>query len=695
MKKTKDSPRDSVPSVVREELDLLEQVREALKRHRTLRRPHDFEKELTVLRDRFAEERLEDDRASIMEEMDRISALSALRAQYDPDGIDPDNPYFAHLRYTDDEGREKDIVLGKQTFIKGKVRVVDWRNAPISRVYYNNREGDDFDEVFAGRQVDGTVTARRSITIGEGRLLRVGCPEAGYYRTGNGWERIRNEAVSLHGGQGAAGRPDTMKPFLGSSGAPRELRGDKHLSEIAGLLDERQFKLITRPGQGLVVVQGSAGSGKTTVGLHRIAYLNYSDPDRFGPKGMLVIVFSEALANYTSRVLPALGVENVQVRTLEKWASMVRRKHFPELTKAYSDHPPAEVVRFKSHRILIPMLQDAARSQPKARPEVLFDELFTDSQWMRDGVDRYAPKAFSDGEIARIVSWCADQHFARVEDSGPIIEELNVYDREDDPILLYLHQLLRGPLRKSGRRSLLYNHLMIDEAQDFSPLELLVLMQTVRDNSITIAGDSVQRISDFEEEGDWTDVFRMVEGGGVEIEPLEVSYRSTYEIIRFSHHVLGKLAPPDPPKSPRKGDPVLLFRSAGIGEALTFLAEALIDLMERESNAGVAILTRFFHQAEEVYKALRHTGLRSATLVREQNFSFGPGVEICDIAQTKGLEFDYVILMNVDRETFPDHPQSRRILHIGATRAIHQLWLFSWMPLSPLVPEWLPPRMVG
>ena len=62
-----------------------------------------------------------------------------------------------------------------------------------------------------------------------------------------------------------------------------DLRGDKHLPAIASLLDAAQFDLIARPGAGLVAVQGSAGSGKTTVGLHRVAYLAFTDPSRFRP----------------------------------------------------------------------------------------------------------------------------------------------------------------------------------------------------------------------------------------------------------------------------------------------------------------------------------------------------------------------------------------------------------------------------
>ena len=96
-------------------------------------------------------------------------------------------------------------------------------------------------------------------------------------------------------------------------------RADKHLADIAGLIDPDQFELITRPSSGFLVIRGTAGSGKTTVALHRIAYLAYENA-AIDSSETLVVVFSPALRDYVSHVLPALQVERVQVRTFEEWA---------------------------------------------------------------------------------------------------------------------------------------------------------------------------------------------------------------------------------------------------------------------------------------------------------------------------------------------------------------------------------------
>src|SRR4029077_8300056 len=121
------------------------------------------------------------------------------------------------------------------------------------------------------------------------------------------------------GGQGSAVRPEDAArgargAALGAGAAGRggfRAREDRHLPEIAALLDPRQFDLISRPESGIVVIQGGAGSGKTTIGVHRMAFLAYNARHRFVPDRMLVIVGSPALRAYISEILPALGIGGV------------------------------------------------------------------------------------------------------------------------------------------------------------------------------------------------------------------------------------------------------------------------------------------------------------------------------------------------------------------------------------------------
>ncbi len=686
-------PTAPVPEVVQQEHELLADVRARIERATRLTGAGHYDAELIALRDAMAEERLSDDQAMLLEQMDRMAALASVREQVQTERIDLDSPYFAHMRLGIEDEGPRDIMLGRRAFVRDGVRIVDWRNAPISRVFYRYAQGDAFAEEIAGRQLEGELEARRVVTIVDGKLVRVAAPEGTFLRSADGWADVSSAGSRLVGGAGSAARPDTAAPLLGA-GAGGPARVDKHLPEIAALLDGEQYDLLTRDPTALLVVAGAAGSGKTTVGLHRIAWLAFEQPERFRPARMMVLVFSRALARYISQVLPALGVTGVPVRTLGDWALAARRRHFPDLTVRILPNTPAEVVRFKTHRVLIPMLTEAARAAPNARPDVLFDELFTDRGWLMSGVKTHAPGAFSEAELRRVHRWCTDQQFRRVDPTGRVDEEPAGYDEEDSMILLRLHQLMRGRLNFRGKRKLSYDHVMVDEVQDFSPLELLVLTDTVRDGSLTLAGDPAQRITDNDFSG-WEEVLDLLGQDRVQVRPLQVSYRSTRQIMEVARAVLGPLAPPEVPVAPREGAEVELLRFGGRGQAMTFLVDALADLSRREPSASVAVLAPTPRAAQEAYDHLRRSDLAGLSRVADQEFSFGPGIEVSDVAQTKGLEFDYVVLLGVDREAYPATSSARHLLHVGMTRAIHQLWLIAWQPSSSLLPDWLTARLGG
>src|SRR5262249_22589432 len=234
------------------------------------------------------------------------------------------------------------------------VRIVDWRDAPVSRVYYRYEEGDDYDEVFGGKEVQGAVLVRRSVSIARKKLRRITSPQGSFRRGDDSeWRPMAVTATHLTGGQGAAMRPESHhRPGQLGAGV-EDGREDRHLAEITALIDPRQFELISKPSSGLVVIQGGAGSGKTTIGLHRLAYLAFQDRGRFAPKNMLVVVFNDPLVRYISRVLPALGVEGVAVTTYERWSEELRNRHLPRLPRQYTEATPAYIVRFKKHPNLL------------------------------------------------------------------------------------------------------------------------------------------------------------------------------------------------------------------------------------------------------------------------------------------------------------------------------------------------------
>jgi DNA helicase-2/ATP-dependent DNA helicase PcrA len=204
--------------------------------------------------------------------------------------------------------------------------------------------------------------------------------------------------------------------------------------------------------------------------------------------------------------------------------------------------------------------------------------------------------------------------------------------------------------------------------------------------SITLAGDTSQRLFLDNGFGDWRAVLGHLGLAHVAIEPLRIAYRSTREIMNVARAAMGPLADPDPPEAPRSGAPVETFQFPGVGAAVAFLAEALRELAAREPRATVALLARHPEQADRYYDGLRRAEVPSLRRVRAQEFAFRPGVEVTDVRQVKGLEFDYVVMLDANDSSYGRDDESRHLFHIGVTRATWQLWIAVTGAASPLVP---------
>lgn len=705
-----------------------------------------------------------EDLPALFEQMHTLGALRAQRGKSGSGFIDLKSPYFGHLRLeetfpNDKKPRRRDVLVGARSYVDpgAGIRVVDWRNAPVSRIFYRYREGDDYEEVLGDRPVDGVVLARRSVAIVGGELRRVSAPQGTFLLGKQGkWERIdataSRLAVRAPGERAALG--------VGADGRPRK---DKLLPAIAAMLDSAQYELITRPGAGVVAIQGSAGSGKTTVGLHRVAYLVATDPARFKPERMLVIVPTEALIHYTARVLPELGVEGVPVMTFARWATRVLADLYPKLPSRISSETPAVVIRAKSHARMLGAIDALAagvtaraskrladamqkweggdvvvraweRTQgaPDLRvtelarwaagkkdlapvpaastlPEVTrtamtalgaelrkitrgvleaWDELTTSLPLLErtfEGVPHLGP-----GQLSQMHAWCTEQ--TRIRAEGERDGETPSIDAEDVPLLLRLFQVLRGPLVDIEGAPLRASHLFVDEVQDASPIELRVLVDVAgKEPSVTLSGDVAQRMLEDDDERGEVDWHELLRAAGVEtqetgvMEPLKVSYRSTAEITTFARLVLGPFAHEAEPVATRHGPPVELFPFASPGEAVAFLADAIKDLARAAPDANVAVLARFGPQADVYYEGLVKAEVANVRRVRRQDFTWDPGVDVTDVRQTKGLEWDEVVLVDTNQTSYPDSAQARHALYVGATRAAHQLWCVASDTPSALV----------
>lgn len=512
-----------------------------------------------------------EDLAALFEQMHNLGALRAQRGKSAIGVLDRGSPYFGHLRLEETfagekKARRRDVLVGGQSYIDSAagIRIVDWRNAPVSRIYYRYREDDDYEEVLGAKPVEGKVMARRSVAIVGGQLRRVSCPQGTFIRGADGhWKRVDSEVARLVWKKGEA------KLGVGADG---EIRKDKLLPAIAALLDPAQYDIVTRPSAGVVPIQGSAGSGKTTVGLHRVAYLHASDPKRFRPDRMLVIVPNEALIHYTARVLPSLGVDGVPVMTFTKWAVRVTLDLFPRLPSRVSEDTPPVVSRIKTHPRMLGVLEDLAakigtevdtilRSSMAKWPdgakviaawdktEGAPDERVTElSRWLvgktriggttgeklpnvtqsaatsagaemrkkSRGVlelwdeactdkDRLARAFdgvpnFGPGRLGQMHDWCVRQ--ARIRSEGERDGESPTLDSEDYALILRAFQVLRGPLVDIDAIPLRTAHLFVDEVQDSNAVELKVLLGiSGKEPSVTLSGDVAQRMLSDDDDG--------------------------------------------------------------------------------------------------------------------------------------------------------------------------------------------------
>jgi DNA helicase-2/ATP-dependent DNA helicase PcrA len=769
----------ATPEIPAEEERLLARVLQSLAAHTATqaaeREParRDYTDEMVALRDEIGEARLEDVPA-LVAQMERVQGVSLTRADLQTILVDPASPYFGHLRLREQvPGRgvvERDVLIGRATFVdpKSRVNIVDWRNAPVSQLFYRYAEGSDYEETFGDREVEGEVLARRTLTIEDGVLVRVASPQGIWQRLpGGGWQRTDVPVHELAGGQETATR--VPRGTLGAAPAGRQAL-DRHLPEIAALIDPRQFDVITARDAGVVVIQGGAGSGKTTVGLHRLAYLAFTHPNRF-PAGRLAVVTSGvALAAYIGQLLPSLGVSGVRVVTFADLAERELRAEVPWLRPTLVDDTPAAVTRVKSHPALLHELERLAagyRGKRGSRAAVeIWGDLLTDRPRLlslltgsvemaipeRDVLEAHrimtdrvaavmardpregtgqkpARKKSRDREIEpgpdmhwtamgleqkpgqRTVDADLPEGVRRVEalegpepdaDDQDIRGEIGIdglrteddavtLDVDDLAILLRANQLVRGVRHP-------FAHLFVDEAQDLSPTKLSVLIghtptpKRARGNghqaapSITLAGDTSQRLFLDNGFGDWRAVLGHLGLSHVAVEPLRIAYRSTRQIMAVARAAMGPLADPDPPEAPRSGAPVESFSFPGVGAAVAFLAEALRDLASREPRATVALLARYPEQADRYFDGLRRAEVPSLRRVRAQNFAFRPGVEVTDVRQVKGLEFDYVVMLDANASSYGRDDESRHLFHIGVTRAAHQLWILVTGDPSPIAP---------
>lgn len=667
------------------------------------------------------------------------------------------SPYFARVRLVE-KGRERDVLIGHQTFIESKsgVTIIDWRHAVLAKVFFNFREGDEYELELPGRLAAGTLAVRRVLAFEMGELVGITGPDFSLVRErGGAWRRLGGSSVpELAGGAGTAISANQLGSLLAA----------RKLPDVSALLDVNQYEILNREDQGALLILGGAGSGKTTIALHRMALLNYKRPKFYSQDQMKVVVPEQGLVRFTQRLLGSLQLDRISVKTFDDWVLDQAQHILKGVPRRLCEWTSSTVIAIKRHPAIFALL-DAYEQLVTARiverlrflfdstPE-LVDEFAANratplalrldrveerllatlaaegEDWRRMNIQAFlkesraklsdvegvrselythpdllaALRAAGQGEISDSALAELSRHTRR-QFEEPTEKQLDAVQRqtkeidgadlqaddyagtidvEDYAILLNWLDRVHGRVARKGKSLTLYKHLVIDEAQDVAQLEHRLLGQALnRDGTLTVAGDAAQQSDPTVVFRGWDDVLAQLGADGVEEARLTTNYRCPRPVAEFAHAVLGPLAPPSLPSSVRDGLSVAQSRFPNDGLAVVALSEALGRLFERERLASVAVICANEENARRWYDSL--SNLDDVRLVVDGEFAFRPGIDVTDVSQIKGLEFDYVIIPDADEASYPDTPVARRTLHIAATRAVHQLWVVSVGRMSPVL----------
>ena len=461
----------------------------------------------------------------------------------------------------------------------------------------------------------------------------------------------------------------------GAAGGARRGRGPsaRGASDVTALLDAEQYEAISIGAEQPLLVLGSAGSGKTTVALHRLAQARLRGRGAYPQARMKVIVPEEGLARLSRRLLEPLGLSKVSVQTLDAWAYATARAAFgvpasscPEETPAHrlaAQAPPGAAAR--CWRGASGTAQ-AASLTLKALRTRLADALHGSGRscarwWPRrrgncpprrrgDGAAHHAPARHAAGQGARRAydPEALETMDGRPSRSDTPDELAGTVDVEDLPLLMYL-KTKHGQL---GADRLA--HVVLDEAEDFSLFELAVVGELLGESrSCTLAGDEMQQTT-AELRGlaarrwrSWASRTRPPAGSR---SPTAARGRSS----SWRGSVLGTLARP----RRRAGRARRARRWASTTSRTrrrrsSSSARRLRDLMEREPHASVAVIASSPEAARAFHGVV--ADMPWARLVLEGDFSFEPGVDVTDVDNIKGLEFDYVVLPDATAARLPAH----------------------------------------
>jgi len=534
-------------------------------------------------------------------------------------------PYFARV-ITDEDGKEVEFFLGTTSFPKH--RIVDWRKAPISQLYYNYKQGEEFDEAIQGKDRLGTIKLRRGYKGIEDELQAIELPEGIIRKQDSEWSFEESDAL-----------------------LSRSAGHDGHLPPILSLITPDQFELISHAPNKPIVIQGIAGSGKTTVALHRLAWLLHKDNSDALPEKCMVIVFNRALKKYIETTLPELGIKGVAIRTYHQWLGTIAKEFgggwpYDKLEKNI------ELEKFKSSPICLNEINEYVQEVSNISGKDYKEDLFSFYKYLSKK-EIFWPKW---KEISQEL-----KKQAKDELRNP----------QDDSILLNLVFAREGHYPCKAAKGLhLCDHIVIDEAQDFGVVEIRSMLNALNvDRTVTIVGDAAQKIIMNRHFGSWEELLR--EAGFTETTPIElnVSHRTTDEIMAIAKSLREDIEFKQS-SSIRHGPEPTIIKSGDFETQPHLIGKWIEDRIKENPNSLSAVICRWPKQAEKLTAILKKNGYPFVRWGHRENFDFSPGVTITNVNQVKGLEFRNVLIVNPTEAQYNSRSTGERnLLYVAITRA--------------------------
>lgn len=589
-------------------------------------------------------------------------------------------PYFGRIDFLEKKENSKvmPIYIGIHTFYDPESRATlihDWR-APVSSMFYDHELGEAGYRSPSG-EIKGVISLKRQYRIRGGKM-----------------EFMIESALTVH--------DDILQKELSSN-------ADDKMKNIVATIQREQNRIIRNEDIRTLIIQGVAGSGKTSIALHRIAYLLYTFRDSISSKDILIISPNKVFSDYISNVLPELGEETVPETSMEQILSGVLEHKYKYqtyfgLVNELLEKPSSSLINRIAYKASFGFISELDKfilhientyfkaADVKLTKYITIPAPFIEEQYLR--FNRYPIRRRFDAMADYMLDMLKIQYTFTVTTTGRNLlkkeirlmfagnNDIQVYkdffkwtnnpgmfkmrkghtlEYSDLAPLAYLHLALEG----NGNQPFRVKHLLIDEMQDYSPIQYKVIQKLFPCRK-TVLGDAGQSVNPY---GSSTAETIQKSLTASEIMKLCKSYRSTFEITDFVQkiHPNAELEP-----VARHGEKPQILQFGSAVEELSGIM-GLISTYRKSGYKSLGIICKTEQQARKMADMLKSYA-NDISFLSSQSSAFVQGIVITSAHMAKGLEFDEVIIPQTDERNYRSEID-KSMLYVAVTRAMHRLTL--------------------